>query len=410
MPRSTVRTWVRSVTLAAASCLLLAGTASLAAAPATAAARAHSQPAVPDPGSGSQLRAVTCTSASNCWAVGDYLDGVVDASEALHWNGTAWTLVPTPNPADASNGHNILYGVHCVTATDCWAVGEYGASIIQHRTLALHWTGSSWSQVATPNPGGPPGAWFLAAVSCTAADNCWAVGHHSRPHGDNVNMALHWTGTSWSWVGTPQPHQGSGGYIRQLNAIRCLSRTDCWAVGSWASPPHNQVRGTEAFRWTGTRWTSVSTPYVGSEVGVACTARANCWAVTAGDTTVHWTGTRWSAVGTPHSASKQNRLLGVTCARATECWAAGILDANGAAGAAQLTDMLRWNGTKWTRVATPNPGGSTEQVDNGPLNELDGVACGSPSSCWAVGNYWDYSAQTRLSIALHWNGTSWSNG
>jgi hypothetical protein len=61
-------------------------------------------------------------------------------------------------------------------------------------------------------------------------------------------------------------------------------------------------------------------------------------------------------------------------------------------------------------VATPNPGGSTKQLDNGPLNELDGVACGSPDSCWAVGNYWDYSSETRLSIALHWNGTTWSNG
>lgn len=406
MPRSTAaRARIKIVTAVGLYGLLVA-----AAAVTLPAAAAAQSPAVPQPGSSSELHAVTCTSASNCWAVGDYGNGPLDASEALHWDGSAWTLVSTPNPAGAPNGHDILYGVTCVSATDCWAVGESGEGIIQHRTLALHWNGSAWAQVATPNPGGPPGAWFLAGVSCTAAGNCWAVGHHARPHGDNVNMALHWNGTSWSWVATPEPHKSSGGYIRQLNAIRCVSRTDCWAVGSWASPPHNQVSGTEAFRWTGTRWTSVSTPKVGAEVGVACTARANCWAVTPGDTTMHWTGTRWSPVGTPQSASKQNRLLGVTCARATECWATGMLDATGAAGTAQLTDMLRWNGTKWTRLATPNPGGSTEQVDNGPLNELDSVACGSPDNCWAVGNYWDYSAETRLSIAVHWNGTSWSNG
>lgn len=61
-------------------------------------------------------------------------------------------------------------------------------------------------------------------------------------------------------------------------------------------------------------------------------------------------------------------------------------------------------------MATPNPGGTSESGDNSAVNELAGVACGSPASCWAVGSYWDYTAQTRLSIALHWNGTAWSNG
>lgn len=100
MARGTARTVGRSVTLAAASCLLVLGAAGLPAAnPANAAtARLSSPAAVPDPGSGSQLRAVTCTSASNCWAVGDYGNGPLDASEALHWDGTAWTLVSTPQP------------------------------------------------------------------------------------------------------------------------------------------------------------------------------------------------------------------------------------------------------------------------------------------------------------------------
>jgi hypothetical protein len=406
MPRSTARARIKIVTAAGVSGLLLAAAAvTLPAAAVTLPAAAATQaPAVPQPGSGSGLHAVTCTSVSNCWAVGNYGNGPVDASEALHWDGSAWTLVATPNPADASGGHDILSGVSCVSATDCWAVGEYGASNIQHRTLALQWNGSSWSQVTTPNPGGPPGAWFLAAVSCTAASNCWAVGHHARPHGDNVNLALHWNGQSWSWVATPEPDRAKGGYLRQLNGIHCVSRNDCWAVGGWYSVPPKQVGGTEAFRWTGTRWSSVSTPKVGPEQSVACTSRANCWAVSGNDA-VHWTGTHWSRTAT----SNQNVLGVVTCARATECWAAGLRNVTSAAGSAQLTDMLRWNGTKWTRVATPNPGGSS--TASGDSNELDGVACGSTTSCWAVGSYWDHSpAGTRLSIALHWNGTTWSNG
>jgi hypothetical protein len=130
----------------------------------------------------------------------------------------------------------------------------------------------------------------------------------------------------------------------------------------------------------------------------------------AGNDAMHWTGTRWSPVSTPQSASKQNALLGVSCAGATECWAVGILHVYGAAGAAGLTDVLRWNGTKWARVTSPDPGGTAENDPDNAINELDGVACGSATSCWAVGSYRDYKAGTRYSITLHWDGTSWSNG
>jgi hypothetical protein len=56
------------------------------------------------------------------------------------------------------------------------------------------------------------------------------------------------------------------------------------------------------------------------------------------------------------------------------------------------------------------PGGTAEGGDNGALNELDGIACGSTASCWAVGHYWDNAAQADRNIALHWTGTGWSTG
>ena len=88
MPRSTVRNLARSATLAA-SCLLLAGTASLPAMPA--AATAVARPAAPNSGTSAELHAVTCTSASNCWAVGDLVFPFSNPSEALHWDGASWS-------------------------------------------------------------------------------------------------------------------------------------------------------------------------------------------------------------------------------------------------------------------------------------------------------------------------------
>lgn len=83
-------------------------------------------------------------------------------------------------------------------------------------------------------------------------------------------------------------------------------------------------------------------PGPGRDNGVTCTSAANCWAV--GSVATHWNGARWSPVSIPHSDSKLNELTAVSCARAADCWAAGILDSSGAAGSAQLTDALRWNG------------------------------------------------------------------
>jgi len=66
---------------------------------------------------------VTCTSASDCWAVGDYNTGSVGGWRALieHWNGTAWSIVTSPN---TSGTQYYLRDVTCASASDCWAVGH----------------------------------------------------------------------------------------------------------------------------------------------------------------------------------------------------------------------------------------------------------------------------------------------
>ena len=62
------------------------------------------------------LREVTCASASDCWAVGDHSNNTLTE----HWNGTAWSIVTSPNISA-----NYLNGVTCTSASDCWAVGSY---------------------------------------------------------------------------------------------------------------------------------------------------------------------------------------------------------------------------------------------------------------------------------------------
>lgn len=68
-----------------------------------------------------QLAGVACASAADCWAVGRYFNGVATQTLILHWNGQAWLQAVAPNTSVST--FNQLYGVTCVSAADCWAVG-----------------------------------------------------------------------------------------------------------------------------------------------------------------------------------------------------------------------------------------------------------------------------------------------
>src|SRR6202022_1183357 len=88
------------------------------------------------------LYGVTCASASECWAVGGSGDAEVFGPTLIEkGDGTSWAAVPSPNAS--SNGFNILYDVTCTSDSQCWAVGSYqGTAFFQG--LIEHWDGSSW--------------------------------------------------------------------------------------------------------------------------------------------------------------------------------------------------------------------------------------------------------------------------
>ena len=49
-------------------------------------------------------------------------NGSIDQTLTEHWNGTAWSVVASPN---LGTSDNVLYGVAAVAANDVWAVGYY---------------------------------------------------------------------------------------------------------------------------------------------------------------------------------------------------------------------------------------------------------------------------------------------
>ncbi len=143
------------------------------------------------------LNAVAVVSSNDVWAVGYNNSCVPECmGQTLieHWNGTVWSVVPSPNPGA---GDNALQGVAVVSANDVWAVGSYqNVSASAYLTLVEHWNGTAWSVVPSPNVGTNPNQ--LYGVGVVSANNVWAVGYR-----DYLTLVEHWNGTAWSVVPSP---------------------------------------------------------------------------------------------------------------------------------------------------------------------------------------------------------------
>jgi hypothetical protein len=288
------------------------------------------QVASPDPGSGNNfLNSVRAASASSIWAVGSASDGTSSKTLIEHWNGTAWKTVPSPSPG---SGFNELNGVRVVSANDAWAVGDYADGGTSRKTLVLHWDGATWQQVASPDPGGTGNDNYLFAVAATSPSDAWAVGEIVTSTAIQT-LALHWNGRNWAQVASPNP-----GSANELFGVGATSAANAWAVGEVTAGTSEQ---TLVLHWNGSKWARVASPNPGGPAnnnvldGVAATSTSSAWAVGGYETgtgqstlVLHWNGSTWVHVDSPNPGT-QNGLYGVAATSSTNAWAVGYFETSG---------------------------------------------------------------------------------
>src|SRR5205823_5162106 len=186
------------------------------------------------------------------WSVGNYNANFHWQTLIEHWDGTSWQVIDSPNHPSANH---FLYGVAAVALNDVWSVGRYEPDTGGTSTLILHWDGTNWSTVSSPNPATYSGLYAVAAVS--AAD-VWAVGYYYS-NGGQFTLTEHWDGTSWQVVPSP----GLSSSLTALTAVSSLSPTDVWAVGTYYGPG---AQLTLAQHWNGIGWQVVFTPNPAGEI------------------------------------------------------------------------------------------------------------------------------------------------
>jgi hypothetical protein len=284
------------------------------------------------------LASVDEVSQNDVWAVGYYLNDLGVAQTLVqHWNGTSWSQVPSANSSALTD--NQLFSVQAVSATDAWAVGTYANDEGIFETLIERWNGTNWSIVPSPNVGTGDNVLFDLAV--VSANDIWAVGSNiNAAFSGSRALSLHWNGTSWTVV--PNPAVGSNS--SNFNAVDAVSANDVWAVGFFSS-----IRGgVRALieHWDGTAWNVVPAGHLDSnynELYAIDAASANdIWAVGAYQSssgyygealTEHWNGTAWTVVSTPNvPGSFQDALFGVVAVAANDAWAVGAYPAYSGVG------------------------------------------------------------------------------
>jgi hypothetical protein len=220
------------------------------------------------------LYGVSCTSVTFCVAVGS-AQTVAGPTDTLveQWNGVVWSLVPSPS--EGASGLSELNAVSCLSPTSCSAVGDYfNGSVSQ--TLAESFNGTAWSLVASPNPSNQVTD-VLTSVSCLSAAACTAVGYSAGGTGYQ-NLAMQWDGATWSTTATPETGPDDDDL---LESVSCGSPTSCTAVGS--SSPDGSSNDNLVEQWDNGVWTIVPSPGLDGELlGVSCTGVWACDAV--GDT------------------------------------------------------------------------------------------------------------------------------
>ena len=333
----------------------------------------------------SNLRDVVALAPDDVWAVGStYLGSPSWETHtlAMHWDGNAWTTLPTPNPSET--GINVLNAVAAAGPDDLWAVGlaERKDCLFCFKYLAplvLRWDGVQWSEVDSL-PKMENGS--LSSVEVIGPDDVWFGGEWGGA------LTLHYDGSGFEVVPVPGfdvPCSGTYGCGHGIEDLSASGAGDLWAVGGAADGDYSVV--SQIWHHDGSGWMHLPGPAPGYDhrlFGVAALAPDDVYAV--GDVTafdasgdgpfiLHFDGTSWSPMDVPTFAYPSATLWDVFAAGPDDIWAVGqYTETEPPAVGLPLT--LHYDGSSWTQVPAPVGPGTAW---------LWGVDGSGPCDAWAVG-------------------------
>jgi len=332
------------------------------------------------------LIAVSADSATDAWAVGDY-------GHLIHYTGGSWHDV---DPAGMRG--DTLVDIKMLSPTSGWALGFESP---------YEFDGTSW--VAHPSTSD-----FLLGMSVVSADDVWAVGYYCGSTSCLPSIS-HWNGTTWSERGPALNEYAN------LESIAMVSPTDGWAVG-YSFDPHSSIETPILLRYNGSSLNSVARPITQGYFGsVAVSGADNVWVLGFEETsnsltprTWRYDGSSWTRYTPPGGRYgysifpvSSSEVYMASTANTMLLWTGSSWQIDYQGQSAFLVGVAASGGQVWAvgggDIVMARAGGSWSQQRGGPTgNPLDSVSVLSTDDAWAVGE--DVGLGSTI---LHYTGGSW---
>lgn len=283
-----------------------------------------------------------------------------------------WAIAPGSSPATGQFYGSYLNGISCTSVSFCVAVGGDAPSSAPNKVepLVETFNGTSWTfqelDVSTPNTD-----YSLEAITCLSATDCIAVGGVAEGANFSHTLIETFDGTAWTPTFIPNPGIYKH-FIAELDGVSCMRQDDCVAVGLYAV---NENEGVQGFSETLTShgWSRTATPVLSrsnAPFAVSCSA-VSCVAVgdRYGQTQTlieRYTSGKWAVV----TAGSAGELRGVSCPTRRDCAAVGETTKH------QPLVMTSTSG-RWSAQPVTQPIMRTD--------ELAGLSCASTTMCLAAG-------------------------
>jgi hypothetical protein len=258
------------------------------------------------------------------WAVGYYTNAnYVDQTLIEYWNGSTWSVVPSPSPGAQ---RSILTGVAAISDTDVWAVGEQMDSAGTWHTITEHWDGSAWSVVPAVDPGSGGNEFF--GVHAVSGTSVYAVGEQSASFPDKA-LIEHWDGSKWSVLNSPADSTESlmpYGVTGSDSALTIVgnrgSDTAPFTTLAAAGAPSSLSLATTPNAAGENNLYATTTAADGSVYAVGWSVDPSTGVYLS--EVLHGVNGQWSLDTTPNPGSGGNGFAGVTAVPGGGAWAVGV--------------------------------------------------------------------------------------
>jgi len=199
-------------------------------------------------GGGADVESVSCASAGNCSAGGYYFGGSGEQAFVVSQvSGTWGKAIEVPGTATLNTGGDAtVNAVSCPSAGNCSAGGQYVNGSDHYQAFVVSQVSGTWgTAIKVPGTAALKAFWGAAvySVSCASAGNCSAGGYYTDGrHGPHEAFVVSQVSGTWGKAievpGTATLNTGGGAAV---NAVSCASAGTCSAGGYYTDGSGGQA-------------------------------------------------------------------------------------------------------------------------------------------------------------------------